>query len=97
MSRAGKITKVNELQVGDIIHFFGSDGGWHHVAMVGEVYKDYVIIYDGGSRYIRSGNYKKKTKRTNSSKLTDDYAGEHNWWAFRPWNIDQNITLEGMN
>ncbi len=97
MSRAGKITKVNELQVGDIIHFFGSDGGWHHVAMVGEVYKDYVIIYDGGSRYIRSGNYKKKTKRTNSSKLTDDYAGEHNWWAFRPWNIDQNVTLEGMN
>lgn len=97
MSLAGKITKVNKLEVGDIIHFFNSGGGWHHVAMVGEVYKDYVVIYDGGGRFVKSGNYKKLTKRTNSSKMTDDYSGEHNWWAFRPWKIDQSVTLNGIN
>lgn len=97
MSLVGKIKKVNELQVGDIVHFFNPGGGWHHVALVGEVYKDYVILYDGGGRFIKEGRYKQKTKRTNSSKLTDDYDGETNWWAFRPWKIDQSVTLKGIN
>ena len=64
--------------------------------MVGEVYKDYVVMYDGGGRFAKSGKYKKITKRANSSKLTDDYSG-YKWWAFRPWNINQNITLKGIN
>ena len=98
MSKVGKITKTNKLQVGDIVHFFNGSGSWRHVAMVGEVYKDYVVIYDGGGRFAKSGNYKKITKRTNSAKMTDDYSGySYRWWAFRPWNIDQNITLKGIN
>ena len=96
MSKVGKITKVNKLRVGDIVHFFHGDGTWYHVALVGEVYKDYVVLYDGGSRFIESGNYKKLTKRTNGRSMTDSYRGS-NWWAARPWNINQDITLGGIN
>ena len=96
MSKVGKITKLKDLRVGDVVHFFGGDGGWMHVAMVGEVYKDYIVLYDGGSLFINNGNY--KHKRTSGSKMTNDYSyyGSR-WWAFRPWDINQNVTLKGIN
>ena len=94
-SKAGKITNVSNLRVGDIVHYFGGGGNWNHITIVGEVYKDYVVMYDGGGRFVNSGSYKKITRRTNGHQMTNDYGSE--WWAFRPWNIDQNITLRGIN
>ncbi|MBP5656272.1 Ig domain-containing protein, partial [Candidatus Saccharibacteria bacterium] len=96
-SLVGKIRYVDELKVGDIVHFFVADGGWHHVAFVGEVYKDYVVFYDGGGRWIGSMNFKKRVKRAHTKKLSDTYSFEHSWFAVRMWDIDQSVTLKGLN
>lgn len=96
MSKVGKITNISQLRVGDVVHYFGGSGNWIHVSVVGEVYKDYVVMYDGGSRFINSGNYKHVVKRVNGHQMTNSYSGLE-WWAFRPWDIDQNITLRGIN
>ena len=90
----GKITKVSELRVGDIVNFFTSNGG--HVAIVGEVYKDKLVFYDGGP-YFQNGKYKYAVRRSNSNKLTDKYALYGSWFGWRPWKIDQDVTLKGIN
>ena len=75
----------------------GSSGG--HVALVGEVYKDYIVMYDGGSRWQSGYNYKITIKRENQSngRLPGTYSSYCNWYAFRPWKIDQSETLGGLN
>ena len=93
---SGKIQDTGKLQVGDLIHFFRNNGDWSHVAIVGEVYSDYVVIYDGGSRFVTTKYFKKKIKR-GGNKLTDNYAEYGtNWYGTRPWTIDQSKTLEGL-
>ena len=90
--RSGKkITKVSDLRVGDIVH------GPNHVFMVGEVYKDKVVMYDGGSRFQRAKTYKHVVTRTNNSKMDGSYKYSGNWEAYRPWNINQALTLKGIN
>ena len=98
MSKVGKITKWKDLKVGDIVHFFnGSD--WRHVAMVGEVYSNKVVLYDGGPLFPKRMIYKIPTPRTNSKGFPKGtpYKWYTSWWAFRPWNIDQSVTLRGIN
>ena len=92
-SSDGKIRYWDELKVGDVLYFSG------HVAIVGEVYKDYVITYEGGSRYITTRDYKKKIPRKHTSSLTNTtYAGYgNNWFGYRVWDIDQSVTLKGIN
>lgn len=91
-SADGKIHYVDELKVGDLLNFPG------HVAMVGEVYKDYVIVYDGGSRYITTRVYKKKIPRKHTTSLAGTtYGGYSYWFGTRPWKIDQSVTLQGLN
>lgn len=92
-----KITNVSDLRVGDLVHFYKAGHQWHHIAMVGEVYKDYVVFYDGGSRWIRTAKFKKISKRNNNSTLTNDYGGESDWFGVRVWDIDQSKTLKGIN
>lgn len=89
-----KITNVKDLQVGDLMHFY-SGGDWKHVATVGEIYKDAVILYEGGSRFMNNANYKHKITRHNGSSLDGGYGG-YTWYATRPWKIDQSKTLEGL-
>ena len=98
MSKVGKITKWNKLKVGDIVHFFNG-GDWRHVAMVGEVYSNKVVLYDGGPLFPRRMIYKIPTPRTNSGGFPKGtpYKWYTSWWAFRPWNIDQSVTLRGIN
>lgn len=96
LEKYGKIKRADKLQVGDIIYF--SSGA--HVAIVGEVYKDYVIIYDGGSRFPKHGSYKFKLNRTKSqadSLKGSSYSYDTWWVATRPWKIDQSVTLKGIN
>ena len=88
----GRIYYWDELQVGDLLNFPG------HVAIVGEVYKDYVVAYDGGSRYIQTRDYKKKVLRKHTRSLSNTtYRCYAYWFATRPWKIDQSITLKGLN
>lgn len=98
MSKVGKITKWKDLKVGDIVHFF-NHGEWRHVAMVGEVYSDVVVLYDGGPLFPKRMIYKIPTPRTNSKGFPKGtpYKWYTSWWAFRPWDIDQSVTLRGIN
>lgn len=93
----GKITKWSELRVGDLVHFFGANKNWVHVALVGEVYSDYIVFYDGGSRFMKNTSYKFAVKRANDKKLRGAYKNYSRWWGFRPWSIDQSVTLKGIN
>ena len=80
------ITRFKDLKVGDKFNLFdnpvkknpaNSTERWsiwtngRHVAMVGEVYKDRIVIYDGGSYYMNN----RKFKRT--LKIPDTEAGEY--------------------
>ena len=91
----GKITKVSELQVGDVVNFFSNGGG--HVALVGEVYKNKVVFYDGGPFFQRSKQYKFAVDRRDDNKLTDKYSIYGSWYGWRPWKINQDVTLKGIN
>ena len=93
----GKITRWSDLRVGDIVHFFAANGSWRHVAMVGEVYSDYIVFYDGGSRFMKNRQYKFAIPRKNDKKLRGTYKSYASWWGFRPWKIDQSVTLKGIN
>lgn len=93
----GKITKWSDLRVGDIVHFFAANGSWRHVALVGEVYSDYIVLYDGGSKFVKNRQYKFAVKRANDKKIRNPYKMYSSWWGFRPWRIDQSVTLKGIN
>lgn len=89
----GVIHKASELLVGDIVHFPG------HVAVVGEVYKDYIVFYDGGSKFQYNRNYKfKYPRRDNDSTIGTVYAAYRYFkGGYRVWDIDQSVTLKGLN
>lgn len=91
-----KIKHTNELQVGDWVHYY-SGGDWVHIAIVGEVYQDVVVLYDGGGRFNRSMHYKKIMYRDTDSLKGTEYSTYKKWDAVRLWDIDQNVTLKGIN
>ena len=75
------------LQVGDIIHFFTYQidknnpvtwRGWHHVVIVGQITDDDIIVYDAGSKFIKSGKYKHSL---------NEYKNEKGWIAKRFWTL----------
>ncbi len=92
------ISDPNDLQVGDIVHFFenGIDktnpdtwNGWYHVAFIGEVdsYNKKVVGYDGGSYFTNNRNFKWEAKIEGSeTKL----HGTKNWAAVRIADLDQS-------
>ena len=80
------ITRFKDLKVGDKFNLFDNPvkknpaspterwSIWtngRHVAMVGEVYKDHIVIYDGGSYYMNNRKYKR------TLKIPDTEAGEY--------------------
>ena len=90
------VSDINDLQVGDIVHFFHSSvdrknpeswSDWYHVAFIGEVdkKKGTVTGYDGGSYYQQGRNYK-WVAEIKSGKL----HGTENWAAVRITNLTQN-------
>ena len=67
------ITKMSDIQVGDIVHFFhhpvdlsdpDSWDDWYHVAFIGEVNKTKGTVtgYDGGSYFMMNRNFKWTSK-----------------------------------
>ena len=95
----GSITKWKDVRVGDILYFRKSEGG-AHVAIAGEVYSDYVVVYDGGSYFQYHKFFKYTVPRRNTGSLHGtpwDCCGYTYLEALRPWKIDQSITLKGLN
>ena len=91
------VSKLSDLQVGDIVHFFHKDvdqsnpdtwGEWYHVAFVGEVdhLKGEITFYDGGSYMTNNRNYKWKAKINDNANTL---RGSKGWSAVRITNIDQ--------
>ena len=81
------IKHKKDLQVGDIIHFFtyqidknnpATWRGWHHVVIVGQITDDDIIVYDAGSKFIKSGKYKHSLS---------EYKNEKGWIAKRFWTL----------
>lgn len=80
------ITRFEDLQIGDILHFFESSidqnnpstwHNWRHVAYVGEInFKTGVITaYDGGSYFTSARNHKWTFKKTDSPSKLHGYPG----------------------
>lgn len=85
------IRNKKDLRVGDLVHMFHSKvtssnpstwKGWGHVVVVGEITDDSIIMYDTGSRYIKSGNFKQKISKSGSA-LGGTYANYAGWAAIR--------------
>ena len=72
--RIAKITRLRDLKVGDSISYSNDNGGGH-VNMVGEVYSDHIVFYDGG-RYMQGHlDYKRSIYfPSTDSKAADDAA-----------------------
>lgn len=77
------IRNAKELKVGDLIHMFSSKitsdnpstwAGWGHVCCVGEIENGKIITYDGGSRFMKTGNYKHVFKVDANNKCSGDYS-----------------------
>lgn len=82
------IRNIADLKVGDLVHMFGervtSDDpstweDWHHVCCVGERQGSEVIMYDTGSRFISSGNFKIPFKVDRDNEPAGSYSSYHGW------------------
>ncbi len=98
-----KVSRLKDLKVGDCM-FFG-DGGpkwdkynektWYHAerahnVVIGEVYPDHVVIYDGGSFYPSHKNYKRELYfPKEDTEAADDAAVKevfgYSYWGIRRW------------
>ena len=93
------ITKMNELYIGDIIHFFEEPinqedpntwTSWKHVAFVGEVdaQKRIVTFYDGGSSFTARKNFKWTHDMDDTPEELGGFPG---WVAVRPFKIKEQV------
>ena len=102
-----KVTRLRDLKVGDCI-YFGSGAKWNkldegtwktpsgaHNVIVGEVYDNRVVFYDGGSYYPSHRNYKREVRfPSDNSEAAEDNAilsefhydswGVRRWYNFEP-------------
>ena len=100
-----KVTRLRDLKVGDCI-YFGRGAKWDklnektwktptggHNVVVGEVYADHIVIYDGGSYFQYHQNYKREVyfPAENSESAEDklllstfgfDSWGVRRWYEF---------------
>ena len=92
------ITKMSDIQVGDIIHFFRNSidrsnpntwSNWYHVAFIGEVDKSKGVIvgYDGGSYFTNNRNYKWTAKINDKNPKVH---GTSNFAVVRVANLKQD-------
>lgn len=94
-------TRFQDLRPGDIIHFFDSPrdktnrGSWgqgQHVALIGEVYKDKIIVYDGGRHYQTTRNYKREIKMVFTD--SEEYAEIKRVFGFDGWTSERFADLD---
>ena len=98
MAKNGRIiTNLNNIQVGDVIHFFASPitvtnpdtwHDWKHVAYVGEVDRvnKTFTVYDGGSYLTRNKGFKYKHSMNDPNGTLDGFKY---WAVVRTVELDQ--------
>lgn len=88
--------KLSDLQVGDLVNFFGkpatsddprSWSEWHHVAIVGEIINGKVVMYDGGGRFVTTGNYKHELTVDKNNVPYGDYGNYKGYIGIRAINL----------
>ena len=81
-----------DLRIGDLVHMFGHRitssnpdtwYDWHHVCCVGEKRGSTVIMYDSGSRFISSGDFKHELVVDKNNEPDGDYSNYHGWVGIR--------------
>ena len=88
-----RITRLRDLKVGDEV-VYSKDSGGGHGNMVGEVYSDRVVFYDGG-RYMQGHlDYKKiiyypdiDSKEADDDTIKKEYGMDH-WEGHRYYNFE---------
>ena len=86
LNGGGVIRNKDELHVGDLIQMSKTEHeeGWGHVCVVGEIYPDgTVIVYETGSLYVKTGNYKKVLVVNVDGTLGGDYSDYKSWFGMR--------------
>ena len=88
-----KINRLRDLKVGDDIAYSNSSGGGH-VNMVGEVYSDHIVLYDGGSYMQGHLNYKRNiyypkvdSKEADDAAVREAINGMDQWTGRRYYNF----------
>ena len=94
------IRRLKDLKVGDKIAFFGdpnavTDDMANHLAQVGEVYDDRVVVYDGASNFQVHKNYKhvvmipkEDTEEADRKAMKDTYGWPNSWIGYRFYNFE---------
>ncbi len=89
------IRRLKDLQVGDKVAFFGKDNAVtddtaNHLAQVGEVYDDRVVIYDGASNFQVHKNYKhvimipkENSEKADKKAVQEVYGWPKSWIGYR--------------
>lgn len=81
-----------DLRIGDLVHMFGKRvtssnpdtwDDWHHVCCVGEKTGSNVTMYDSGSRFISSGNFKVPFTVDSNNEPAGEYGNYHGWVGIR--------------
>ena len=95
--RGKKIERKEDLQVGDLVHFYhnSDETDWGHVAIVGEIDSNTgeVIMYDSGNRFIRTGKYKFPL----SLESGGAYENYEKWVGRRHYDLDQSTNRSVSN
>ena len=92
------ITRLRDLKPGDVMYFFDAPVGdktnrstWgkgRHNVLIGEVYDDKIVIYDGGRNFQVTKNFKREIKRPqNDSEEYESIFGFGGWAAERFGNL----------
>jgi len=91
-----KVTKLKDLKVGDGIYFFdrrvdkSNESNWgigRHNVIVGEVYSDRIVCYDGGSYYQNNRNYKRTIWLPKVYSEEADYAAVKKAFGYEGWGM----------
>ena len=87
------VTRFRDLRPGDIMYFFDEPVGnkadrstWgrgRHNVLVGEVYDDKIVIYDGGSHFQTTRNMKRVMKMVDTE--AEEYAEVRKEFGFGGW------------
>lgn len=86
-----------DLRVGDLVEMYRKplsgpvadwrkNSNWYHVAVVGEIEENAIILYDGGSRFVKNCKYKYSIPKTGAD-LGGDYSGCKGWCGIRVRNL----------
>ena len=96
------VTRFKDLRPGDIMYFFDEPVGnkavrstWgrgRHNVLVGEVYDDKIVIYDGGSHFQTTRNMKRVMKMVETE--AEEYAEVRREFGFGGWAAERFKELQ---